>query len=57
MKLLKLIRKVRARCYRTAKVLGDVQAVLQGRIVNRYAQRKLGAMSRRNMNKVLKWKK
>lgn len=51
--MIRLIRKVRSRCYRTAKVLGDVQAVMQGRIVHRVGQRVAGKATRKGLNKVL----
>lgn len=50
--LLKTIRKVRGRCYKTAKTLGDVQAVLQGRLADRLVQRQAGKMSRKTLNKL-----
>lgn len=52
MKLIGLIRKVRSRAYKTAKTLGDVQAVLQGRFVDRAVQRKAGALTRKQLNKL-----
>ncbi len=54
MSILKGIRWYRKRAYKTAKTLGDVQAVLQGRVVHRYAQRQAGKLTRRGLNKVLK---
>ncbi len=50
--MIKLIRRTRARCYRTAKVLGDVQAVLQGRVAHRIVQRQAGKHARRGLNKL-----
>jgi hypothetical protein len=52
--MIKLIRALRRRMYKNARVLGDVQAVLQGRIVQRVVQRKAGAAARRAINKVVK---
>ncbi len=53
MSLLKMIRKSRARAYKYAKVMGDVQAVVGGTVVQRAAQRVAGKASRKAMNKVL----
>lgn len=50
--MIKLIRALRRRMYRNAKILGDVQAVLQGRIVARIAERKAGAGARKALNKL-----
>jgi len=55
--MLKIIRKIRRYQYKSAKRLGDVQAVLQGKIVQRVAQRKVGAMSRKGINKLLPTKR
>lgn len=49
-----LIRKLRSSMYRNARMLGDVQAVMQGRIVHRIVQRKAGAATRRMLNKGLR---
>jgi hypothetical protein len=49
--ILKTIRFLRRNMYRNARMLGDVQAVLQGRIIHRYVQRKAGAASRRLLNR------
>ena len=54
MSLLKIIRFIRSNQYHSARRLGDVQAVLQGRIVDRILQRKLGKLSRHAINKVLR---
>jgi hypothetical protein len=40
--------------YRNAKILGDVQAVLQGRLLHRYVERKTGKAARRAINKLTK---
>ena len=53
MGLVKLIRVYRRKAYNSAKMLGDVQAILQGRLVHRGAQRILGKASRKAMNKVI----
>ena len=53
MSLISKIRKIRKMQYQSAKTLGDVQAVLQGRIGHRLVQRQVGKMSRKSMNKVL----
>ena len=50
--MLGLIRAYRKYCYNTAKRLGDVQAVLQGRFVDRVVQRKVGKLSRKGLNKL-----
>lgn len=49
--MIKLIRFLRRNMYNNARVLGDVQAVLTGRLLHRMVQRKAGAMSRRLLNK------
>jgi hypothetical protein len=48
------ITRARARMYTTAKRLGDVQAVLKGRIVERAAQRVAGKIARKQLNKIEK---
>jgi hypothetical protein len=50
--ILKLIRKSRRYAYNYARIAGDVQAVLTGRIINRIVQRELGKRSRRTLNKL-----
>lgn len=49
-----VIRFLRRNMYRNARVLGDVQAVLQGRIVDRIVQRQAGKLSRKALNKLPK---
>ena len=51
--IVKGIRKYRAKAYSSAKILGDVQAVITGTIVQRTAQRIAGKQTRKAMNKVL----
>ena len=53
MSIVRLIRKYRRNAYRSAKALGDVQAILQGRIGQRVVQRVVGKASRKAMNRVL----
>jgi hypothetical protein len=48
------IRAVRRRMYKQARILGDVQAVLQGRIGQRIAQRQAGALARKYINRLVK---
>ena len=52
MSILKGIRWYRKRAYKTAKTLGDVQAVLQGRVAHRIVQRQAGKHARRGLNKL-----
>lgn len=54
MTILKIIRFVRRYQYGSARRLGDVQAVLTGRIFHRIAERKLGKLTRRQLNQLLK---
>jgi hypothetical protein len=49
-----LIRAIRRYQYRSAKRLGDVQALLQGRIVHRLVERQTGKVARRAINKLTK---
>ena len=49
-----LIRKIRRYQYASAKQLGDIQAVLQGRIVHRIAERAAGKAARKTLNKLTK---
>ena len=51
--MIKLIRRYRRNAYRSAKFLGDVQAIITGKWVQRYVQRKVGALSRRGMNTLI----
>lgn len=50
--MIHIIRWLRRRMYRNARVLGDVQAVMQGRIVHRTLQRQLGKRSRKIIHKL-----
>ena len=40
--------------YKQGKILGDVNAIMRGKIVRRVAQRKLGQASRRAINRILR---
>lgn len=51
--MIRLLRKYRKHAYRTAKVAGDAQAIMQGKFVQRLVQREAGAVSRRGLNKLV----
>ena len=49
-----LIRAIRRYQYGSAKRLGDLQALLQGRILHRYVERQTGRVARRTINRLTK---
>jgi len=52
--MLKMIRFLRSRMYRNAKILGDVQAVMTGQIGNRVGRRVAGKYSGRGMGRMFR---
>ncbi len=46
------INNVRARMYRAAKILGDLNAILRGKVARRVTRRIVGKFSARGLGKV-----